>query len=784
MILLGAIFVIAVLRLLAPGAETPQGPQDPAAGGSTTTDQARLVVVVVDSLRTDALDNLMPVTRAIADTPQATRRKLRTCRANFTLPCLQTMFEGRESPFVAGLQNFTGRRGGPSSVPGSAASVGRRVALLSDHTLGGLYAEHAVIVVDQEKWKTDHLARDLKLIERGAQILENAEAEVLVLHMTGTDKAAHHQKPGSDGYREHWRAVDDGLRSVYDQLDLSRDALVVAGDHGHTDDGHHDRSSEVIFAGGPLSNLQTRLDLPDELEQLDLPFFMTLGAHTPLPADYEGRFWAPKTPTASFTAFQTMQRTALRAEQDSISASLDARRERRRQEQRDAAWVLAPIAAIAALLAGWLLAFGGRRTQRIDVGLGAAALLVGLVTSSAGSVALSMLVVVGAFGAAGWAYGRLEGGRVLLVALLLVALAAATAAGARGWADFFHTTGGVRPVLPLFFGILLVTGAIAATGLFGDRRRWAEGASIAAVIALPNGVYYYQVGQNFFTGFAVALVISALIGIRKGPGASAAVRTAMFIGVLCVTFLLAQESGGWEWKNYPVLKLGDASAWVHWAALAAIVGPAVALLARPRARLLFAVWVVLSTAFAIGVGGMDVPSWVGAHVVVLAFVAYGRAGADGFPRRFGDRFPLDATATAAMAWIGSLAATWLVSRGFVLRNVDFTFTLELLSWLDKERDVFLLSLPLTALKYASPAVAMALASSAWLNRTQLRRAAIVVGALTMLKIGGLAAQFVFGRGFEAEKLYELAAADMAFVVPVGMMLCCGFLLASVRSEQS
>ena len=87
--------------------------------------QGRLIVVVVDSLRAKALDDHMPRTAEIAQAPNGARREVRTCSANFTLPCMQTLMEGRQSPFAAGLHNFTGKQGGAQNLPHIAHASGR-----------------------------------------------------------------------------------------------------------------------------------------------------------------------------------------------------------------------------------------------------------------------------------------------------------------------------------------------------------------------------------------------------------------------------------------------------------------------------------------------------------------------------------------------------------------------------------------------------------------------------------------------------------------------------------
>ena len=97
-----------------------------AAGAPRGEAAGRLVIVVVDSMPREVRTQpaLMPEVTALARRPDARWIDVHTCSGNFTLPCIQTLLEGRESPFAAGLHNFTGREGGASSLPSIAAAAG------------------------------------------------------------------------------------------------------------------------------------------------------------------------------------------------------------------------------------------------------------------------------------------------------------------------------------------------------------------------------------------------------------------------------------------------------------------------------------------------------------------------------------------------------------------------------------------------------------------------------------------------------------------------------------
>jgi hypothetical protein len=328
--------VLALLVLLSRPADEggPSGALTHALDPRVNPD-ARLLVVVVDSLRRATLDAHMPHLRALALSAAARAVDVQTCSANFTLPCIQTLLEGRQSPFAAGLHNFTGRSGGAINFPAMLAAAGLAPDLISDHTLGSLYGASSKSQFDIQSLPPDDLPRDLAAISR-AQTLLHDGSRVVILHVVGTDKVAHYEKPGHPDYISHFVAVDAALSGLLADLDPARDFAIITGDHGHNEDGHHTRDSVALFWGHGFLNLWSQIDLSTvetngpnatpKLEQTDLLFFLSHPFLLPLPLGYEGRFWsAPpnKTPQDHFAAQADIQRRALRAAGVELNATAD-----------------------------------------------------------------------------------------------------------------------------------------------------------------------------------------------------------------------------------------------------------------------------------------------------------------------------------------------------------------------------------------------------------------------------------------------------------------------------
>jgi predicted AlkP superfamily pyrophosphatase or phosphodiesterase len=221
----------------------------------------RLVVVIVDSLRQATLrkPGVMPHLLALAEDGETSRFALLTCSANFSLPCLQTLMEGRQSPFATGLHNFTGIQGGEENIASSLQAAGLRLAIVGDHTLVDLYGRHAAAAWGVESVAGDPLQRDLAAVSQAVEWLEARPAfDALLLHVPGPDKAAHHKGPGTAAYDEHHRRLDEALARVWERIDPAADDLMIMGDHGHDDRGDHTRQSLVLMRGPRLAEMLAR----------------------------------------------------------------------------------------------------------------------------------------------------------------------------------------------------------------------------------------------------------------------------------------------------------------------------------------------------------------------------------------------------------------------------------------------------------------------------------------------------------------------------------------------
>lgn len=735
----------------------------------------RLVVVVVDSLRRATMEqpDVMPSLLAWSRSEGVRDLDVHTCSANFTLPCVQTLLEGRESPFAAGLHNFTGREGGAASLPAAALAAGLPYAVISDQTLTSLYGRGAVRSINVDDWDGTHLSRDLRAFDETMALLDDPSIRMVLLHVPGTDKASHLFKPGSPDYEHHFRVVDAKIGALIARLDPQHDALMITGDHGHNEDGHHTRESLAVLGGGPFRALFAGVEVPARVEQVDLLMELAWPNMLPIPADWEGALPAvAATPSERLARYLELQRLVLvAAGHDAPTLSQASTLARQSRESAHLNDVLAALPMLACLLVWVLLQARAGGPHPWASALGMAALGAGLaaITSPAAGPWLAAPVL----GVGLWSAVRRVGARRVIWLLVLLAGTAALGRFALGWAETFHTRGGVIWQTPVFFVTLAVAGALLALVRDGTPRGMGTQALAFALLCLPSGVYYYQAGQNLLHPVAIGSVVWLLAAFARHPRAMwaslpplrrLAAPLALVLGTLPLLFL--HESGGWEYQFFPAGWLDRAGAVVQvgiWYGL----GAALIWRASTRGeRLLVVALIAMGHGYSAVLSGLPM-SWLIVSQVPAVFAA----GWLALPRLGGALPGPDRAEADGLVVLGAvLFAFWLLFRGFFFNNIDFTAGLRWFGALGRESDVFALAWLVTQIKYGVPVLLLVLtvriargaeATDALLERTLWLANLKVLALVVAVQAGG------FDR---TEKLWEVALSDLVFVANLMVML--------------
>jgi hypothetical protein len=623
--------------------------------------------------------------------------------------------------------------------------------------------------------------------------------DVLLLHVPGTDKAAHHQRPGTAAYADHFRRVDEALVEIWRRVDPARDDLIVMGDHGHDERGDHTRASLVLMRGPRLTALLAGLaDVPGTIVQEELVYFMSFPFALPLPPAYEGRFYLsraaaglddPHLATDAVRRFEEAQRLALRdvGEADGPLAAKVALRAAGRQTQPHEMFLrLLPLFPLALLWGLWFFAGrvgpGGRALAATGVS-GAAAAGLFLAGTPGGGPALTALGLA----ACALAAGSLRAWRPAVFLLVVLAGAGLMGFHARDWAELMHTRDGVSPQALMFHVLLPLAGAGLAWLRFGRVSRFPEGMGLISLLLLPSGVYYYQSGRNLLLGYALGaglfLLGCALRRLgprgRQGAGASApsppgsarrrrAAATAAFAFALVVLF--GQEAGGWEWGLWYAQRLQAAPHWAAELAFWAAGGFVVWLTSGAAGRAALVAVLGLIRLYSVGVAGLGLPAAAAALVAVLLLSALleldpeaptGAGGGHGEEPPEGTEARDALVLTLAMIWM-----LWVQVRGFFITHIDYHFAFDLLGDFAREGPQALAFAAATLIKYGLPLLFAVLAYRCRRGGKATGRALAGVLFLLQLKLIVLALQALLVPLRTAEKLGELALADTAFVLAV------------------
>lgn len=743
--------VLGLWCLTLPGDSTTSSQNAPG-----THDQPhRTVLVIVDSLRPQNVNaTLMPNLHAL-NLPSV---NVHTCSANFTLPCTQTMLEGKQSPFAAGLSNFTGTEGSAASLPSIWHQTDKPVRMISDHTLDSLYGNFAAESINVEKWPGTHLDRDIQSLQLATRWATEHPNDHLLVHVVGTDKVTHHQHVGSDAYNAHWQAVDRELQPLLNAL-APDTQVIITGDHGHGELGHHTRDSVALFKGKALN---TALDAAQtsQIEQTDLLFFLTFASGVTLPRDYEGHFWESPL-TASFT---DAHRRHLNIGHGSVAQAFANNHALKQQNVRRY-----PVQNAGAILIG-ALAFAAavRRTgplsKKNTLEL-AAASLAALATVWMASAWLGIAVSAAALA---YLFARFDSPtrRLGAIALTTLGLAALTSAFAEPWRDFFHTRGGIQGASLVFYALLILAGLAGSWLASRSARFTPEAAALFGILVMPSGVYFYQSGQNFLSGVVMGSVLTAAAALRAGFRPSKKDIFPLLTLALGLVFVMLQEAGGWEWKFFPHRWLASIGH-LGGALISAALGLVVSRLVPGLHKVAGATALAVAFGYAVLVGELPPERFVTAMGLVTFLSAWWswterqRADLSQSQRDW---------AHAIILLAGQLFVGWMMIDGYRLNSVDFSFALDWFGHIANEAVMFALTQTAAVFKYAMPVLLMLVALRAVVGPrrfVQVTYRALLLGFFEFLV---LIVQILLGQAFQTERMWELGVTDLMMEANLVLMI--------------
>ena len=250
---------LAVLAgLVAVAASLEATPQPVGSELRVDAEAGRLVVVVVDALRSGEVANLA-ATRGLPH--RATVRV--ECLLPSSTAAIETWTTGRVPTLRSFLSDFDGRVRNRGGLFEQLAKRSRQAVVVGPPLWTHRFAPW-ILASGDEAWGTSDAARVKRLCEKLAESTppgsEVASGRLYVLHLDQLDRAAHLHEP----IAPRLRAIDEALAAIDARL-TAEDRLVVVSDHGRTrSGGHAGREAAVIetpvLSSHPLPPMTTQRD--------------------------------------------------------------------------------------------------------------------------------------------------------------------------------------------------------------------------------------------------------------------------------------------------------------------------------------------------------------------------------------------------------------------------------------------------------------------------------------------------------------------------------------------
>jgi Type I phosphodiesterase / nucleotide pyrophosphatase len=766
------------------GSMTPQKKSTQSIG------DGRLVIIIVDSLRRQAVDDLMPNLTALAQQRGSVYVDVHTAGGNMSLPCIQTLLEGRESPYASAIHDFTGEHGSNNSLPAAAARAGLNPALVADFIILGLYGQYGAITVNRPELAKSELDCDLAAIDKTIDILSDKKVRLIILHVGGTDAAAHRWHPGHPEYERHFRAVDAKLSELIEKLDLNNDHLIITGDHGHNERGNHVPWSVAIFAGGTYPQLFAALGSLGQLQQVDMLFFMAFPHNLPLPINYEGRYFGIETPVDSAVAtpeiqgrlnvFRKVQADALKVSPHNLPSAIADRRAEARSVLVASFQRLSPLLV---LFVAWIsLAFRVNNSPKTPIWplIALAIPAIGLWLYATPTVGMAVAFLIGLFLIL-WAIKAGEFRRLCFL-LLLLAAAAWTA---------FNPELSQRIFLHHSIIVLIAAGTVIVLlrghGLHG----WPAAFLAVPMFVSPSGGFKTQLGPNILNAWLLgaAFVLLGLIVTRRFRQIHLTGRAWIAFCVLLIAgkLLRGQRPNIGRIHNVVIDWLSRHSAAGAAASVILYLGCASYLVwvVRGRsARIMVASTMVILPLYSCWFAKLPFAILAVVSIVPVFFASW--VTILDIPGPLKDESHLVAERSGLLVAATLLMTFWMLFQGFFIQEIDFSFALKYLPERVSGLTEIAFGFPLTFVKYALPLVLVVFTYVGLRGLVAASEAMIAALIFCNLKLGALLVQIFVGPLGTHQKFYELAMSDFVFVSHVVLIASLTYLglvlIVPVRSE--
>ncbi len=287
-------------------------PQAAAVGEAQTE---RLVIVLVDALRYDtSLDaHLMPTLAELRANGASAEMLARP--PSYSEPMWAVLLSGAY-PEISGAPLLNLAYDELSPLPAETLfSVSHRAGLTTAVS-GFNWFERMIPVAERDAGfftaGEDHAA-DVTVLEAALPWLAARDARLILIHLDQVDYAGHHEGgPRDPHWAEAAARVDGMLHSIISQLDLTRDTLLVVGDHGQIDrGGHGGQDLEALTTVFVVAGAGVRPGDLGTIAMADVAPTMAALLGVPLPSANQGHILPILIVSPQSVSALTQQQTAL-----------------------------------------------------------------------------------------------------------------------------------------------------------------------------------------------------------------------------------------------------------------------------------------------------------------------------------------------------------------------------------------------------------------------------------------------------------------------------------------
>lgn len=241
----------------------------------------RILLLILDAWRrkTALDDTRMPRLAELAR--RGSRGPVLSGVRTFTKACVREMMTGQRSSLSDSTRNLiTDSATGQSLFTRMTESQLRFTMIDAFEAFRGLFSEQSPpssirqISISGLPWDPLDPAHDAAVESAGSEALRDPQQRLVMIHLESVDLAGHVYTPNSALYEQVVRATDERVERLAQQLDLSRDTLLVIGDHGSDDQGHHGgpdkeaRETAYLALGAGVRPGSTQLDPLDVADTL------------------------------------------------------------------------------------------------------------------------------------------------------------------------------------------------------------------------------------------------------------------------------------------------------------------------------------------------------------------------------------------------------------------------------------------------------------------------------------------------------------------------------------